>query len=202
MDGDSPDIERLIEIKHKHPSITLYIDEAHAFGVNGPYGLGLAAGSSDPEAFDIVIATLGKAAASFGAFAILNEEMKQFLINKSRSLIFSTSVSPLQAAWSRIMIEKILTAENERKLLKAHAEMLNKILARHSSVPNPISHIQALITGDPIKAVELSHKLRDNGIVVLPIRTPTVPAGTERLRFSLSAAMSPSDLLTLSNALK
>lgn len=203
MDGDSPDMERLIELKRKYPRILLYVDEAHAFGVNGPHGLGYAAASSSPESFDFVIATLGKAAASFGAFAIVSEEMKQFLINRSRSLIFSTSLPPVQVIWSRLMVEKILSADNERRLVEAHSMMLHKILSEHSAQINARpSHIQALIVGDPIKAVEMSKALRNKGIVVLPIRTPTVPAGTERLRFSLSAALSPADILTLSNALK
>ncbi len=89
MDGDKADIEGLIRIKNEFPDILLYVDEAHAFGVEGPGGRGLVAASSAPEAFDVVMATLGKALASVGAFALVSPRMKEYLINTARSLIFS-----------------------------------------------------------------------------------------------------------------
>lgn len=202
MDGDSPDFEHLIELKKRFPQIILYVDEAHAFGVEGPHGLGMIAASTQPESFDIVVATLGKALASYGAFAIVDENLKNFLINKSRSLIFSTALPPLQAVWSELMINRMIHADNERMLLKEHSKMLYRILSESGHTPTSSSHIQGMIVGDATKALEQSARLREQNFVVLPIRTPTVPAGTERLRFSLSAAMHPNDILKLSEALK
>lgn len=203
MDGDSPDLERLIEIKRLYPHVMLYVDEAHAFGVEGPQGLGMVAATSAPDEFDIVIATLGKAAASFGAFAVTSDEIKRFLVNRSRSFIFSTVFPPAQAVWTRAILHKIFAADDRRRHLKTLGVRLHTALeaASGKATPTP-SHIQALITGDASKAVSLSHRLRERGLVVLPIRTPTVPAGTERLRISLSASMTEADIEKLSNALR
>lgn len=203
MDGDSPDMNRLVELKKKYPSIILYVDEAHAFGVNGPKGLGLAMETGHPEAFDIIVTTFGKALGSYGACVLTTHDIKEFLVNRSRSLIFSTSLPPVSALWTKLMLDEMIRADDRRLKLKAHAELLHKILGQYSgSVPDTPSHIRALIIGDANKTVEASKKLRDEGIIVLPIRTPTVPAGTERLRLSLSASMQPDDILKLSKALK
>ena len=188
MDGDTPDLETLIEIKKKYPGVILYVDEAHAFGVSGPSGLGL---------------TMGKALGSYGAFAVMKPELRDFFINKARSLIFSTSLPPQTALWSRIMIERMVKAEDSRRHLRELSELLHESLCRidpgTSRVPG---HIAYVVTGDPHRAVELSRKLKDGGITVLPIRTPTVPPGTDRLRISLSAAHSAEDVKTLISALE
>ncbi|MDE5573669.1 MAG: 8-amino-7-oxononanoate synthase [Muribaculaceae bacterium] len=203
MDGDSPDMNRLVELKAKYPSIILYVDEAHAFGVKGPKGLGMAMETVNPKAFDIIVMTFGKALASYGACVITSSDIREFLVNKSRSLIFSTSLPPIMAWWTKIMLDKMLTADDRRLMLNAHVDLLHKTLSQlKGSVPDKPSHIRALIIGDAQKTVEASKKLREDGLLVLPIRTPTVPAGTERLRISLSASMQPDDILKLSKALK
>ena len=106
MDGDAADIETLIAIKRKYGNVLLYVDEAHSFGAEGQGGRGLSMSSSAPEEIDVIIGTFGKALASYGAFAAVSQEIKDYLINKSRSFIFSTAISPLQAEWSRLMVEK------------------------------------------------------------------------------------------------
>ena len=202
MDGDSADIERLINIKKAYANILLYVDEAHSFGAEGAGGQGITMSSSDPDAVDVIIGTFGKALASYGAFAAVSPVIKDFLINKSRSFIFSTAISPLQVEWSRIMIGKMKEMDDERLHLQKISRRLYEILSSHSSTPPAaISHIQALIVGDAARAVEISLRLRESGIVALPIRTPTVPAGTERIRFSLSASNSLADLELLNEAL-
>ncbi len=202
MDGDRPDIEKLLEIKKAHEGIILYLDEAHAFGVEGPGGLGLAQGSSSPKSWDIVIGTFGKAAASMGAFAVVSPLIKQLLVNRCRSLIFSTALPPLQMAWTRKIVEMLPALESRRVHLRHLSSRLADVLSPFCSGKQEISHIQPLITGDASKAVELSKRLLEENIKVLAIRTPTVPAGTERLRFSLSAAMTDEDLDCLNRALK
>ncbi|MGM9799236.1 MAG: aminotransferase class I/II-fold pyridoxal phosphate-dependent enzyme [Muribaculaceae bacterium] len=202
MDGDSADIERLINIKKTYENILLYVDEAHSFGAEGAGGQGVTMGSSDPDAVDVIIGTFGKALASYGAFAAVSPVIKDFLINRARSFIFSTAISPLQVEWSRIMIGKMKEMDDERLHLQKISRRLYEILSSHSSTPPAaISHIQALIVGDAARAVEISLRLRESGIVALPIRTPTVPAGTERIRFSLSTANSLADLELLNEAL-
>lgn len=201
MDGDSAPIEELIEIKRRYPGVMLYIDEAHALGVVGDRGLGLAASSSAPDAFDVIVGTLGKAAASMGAFAVMSPTLRDIAVNRCRSLIFSTALPPLNAAWSTVMLKQIVGMNAERAHLADLAHLLANGLSEITGKIYTPSHIQPVIVGDARLAVELSAKLSDEGIKVLPIRTPTVPPGTERLRISLSAAMTRDDIDRLLSAL-
>ena len=202
MDGDQADMERLISLKRKYPNILLYVDEAHAFGVLGPKGLGLAVASSAPGEIDIVVGTFGKAAASMGAFAITGLDMHDYLVNTARSFIFSTALPPMSAAWTRFTVGNLIQKDNRREYLQRLGVQLSEVLNKycdHKTVP---SHIQPLIVGDPKKAVDLSRQLLSRyGIKALPIRKPTVAVGTERLRVSLSSAMLPRDIETLDKAL-
>ena len=202
MDGDKADIERLIALKKKYPRVMLYVDEAHAFGVLGPKGLGLVAASSDPAAVDFTVGTFGKAAASMGAFAITGLDMRDYLVNTARSFIFSTALPPMNAAWTRFTLGAMIQKDNRREHLQRLGVQLKEVLDKYSPAPVEASHIQPLIIGDARKAVELSRQLLSRyGIKALPIRRPTVPPGTERLRFSLSAAMMPRDIVALDEAL-
>lgn len=192
MDGD---VAPLAEIAaSKTGNSLLYVDEAHAFGVCGRAGLGLAA---DMPGVDVLIGTLGKAAGSVGAFAaVRTNDLRDYLVNTARSLIFSTALPPINCAWSRFVIERIPSMNDRREHLRALADCLSRILRR----PEP-SHIQPLVTGSSESALALSAFLSSGGFKVLPIRTPTVPAGTERLRFSLSASLTLSQLQPLENLL-
>lgn len=190
MDGDRADIDRLIEIKKRYPNVLLYVDEAHAFGVEGAGGLGLAAGSSDFAEVDVVMGTFGKACASAGAFCAVSATVRDYLVNRARSFIFSTSLPPMSAAWTQFMVETFTGMDTERARLRALGSRLRELMQPLSpSFPITASHIQPLVTGSAEKAVRLSQRLREEGFKVLPIRTPTVPPGTERLRISLSAAL-------------
>lgn len=200
MDGDSSDIDALVDIKKRYPGSLLYIDEAHGVGVEGPVGLGLCKASPNFENVDIIIGTLGKALASSGAFAICSPTLRNFLINKSRSLIFSTAIAPINVLWSHFTFTHALGMDTERQHLKVLGEALaNELKTVGGS--SQAGHIQPLIVGEPRRAVELSGKLREEGFDVLPIRTPTVPHGTDRLRFSLSAALNLDEIARLGSVL-
>lgn len=205
MDGDSPSIDSLIEIKRRHPKVMLYVDEAHSFGCEGPGGLGLTAASPEPEMVDIVVGTFGKAAASQGAFAIVNDTIYQYLVNHARSFIFSTAIPPVSAEWTNFVFDRIIGMDEERRHLKTLSAAMNRGLAElratfmqpKSSAADTTSQpsaIQPFIIGNSSATLSISSSLVSDGIKVLPIRTPTVPPGTERLRFSLSAALSRSDI--------
>ena len=201
MDGDCADIGTLVSIKKRFPGSVLYVDEAHGVGTEGPGGLGLCKASDGFEDVDIIIGTLGKALASSGAFAITFRAMRSFLINRSRSLIFSTAIAPVNVLWSRFTFMRALGMDTERRHLKMLGQALAEVL-KSVGANSHTGHIQPLIVGNPQQAVELSGKLREEGFDVLPIRTPTVPPGTDRLRFSLSAALSLEDISRLGNALR
>ncbi|MCM1255150.1 MAG: 8-amino-7-oxononanoate synthase [Duncaniella sp.] len=203
MDGDRADIESLIDIKKRYPNSLLYVDEAHAFGVEGPRGLGICQGSANFDMVDVVVGTFGKACASMGAFAAVSQEIKEYIINRARSFIFSTAIPPLTAAWTRYMIETFIPMDNRRNHLRQLGYKLKSILQPLSPrFPITASHIQPLVIGDALRTVDISNKLREEGFKVLPIRTPTVPPGTERLRISLNASLSLDDIDRFGVALK
>lgn len=202
MDGDSPDMRRIAELKRMYPNAMLYVDEAHAFGAVGSQGLGLSAKEGIVEDVDILVGTLGKAGASVGAFAVMSGEMREYMVNRARPLIFSTALPPLNCAWSEFIIRRIAGMDAEREKLAKLSERLRTALSGLPGAQNTAaSYIRPYIVGSAERAVELSQRLVEAGIKVLPIRTPTVARGTERLRISLSAAMSYEDVDRLADAL-
>lgn len=202
MDGDMADIREIVEIKRKYSKVMIYLDEAHSFGVRGLKGLGLAEENGVINEIDIIIGTLGKAAASAGAFAVTSPVLKQYLINTARSLIFSTAISPAQAAWSILMIEKIIRMNDRRLHLQRLSQYMVRELSRRINFESPAkTQIVPLIIGDAAETILMAEHLGANGFDTLAIRRPTVPAGSERLRFSLNALISEKDIDKLITAL-
>ncbi|MBD5344616.1 MAG: 8-amino-7-oxononanoate synthase [Bacteroides sp.] len=195
MDGDRADIGRLIELKRRYDNVMLYVDEAHAFGVEGPMGLGMVAAHDSAGEVDVTVGTFGKACASMGAFCAVSPTLKKFILNRARSFIFSTALPPVTAAWTLYVINKIVDMDQQR----AHLHSLGHRLANGINALQPSgkvlpSHIAPIIVGSPVKAVELSTRLLEQHFKVLPIRVPTVPPGTDRLRVSLSASLTSDDV--------
>lgn len=201
MDGDRADIEALADVRNRFPGSMLYIDEAHAVGVCGPSGLGLCFGSPRFNDIDIVVGTMGKALASAGAYAMADSTIRTYLINRARSLIFSTALAPVNALWSEYIFRKSMSMDAERRHLASLATTMAAELAS-LGISGEASHIQTVICGDPRRAVSLSQALHTEGFNVLPIRTPTVPPGTDRLRISLSASLSADDVAKFTQTLK
>lgn len=197
MDGDKAPLKELTELRSRHDNVLLYVDEAHAFGVRGARGLGLCEELGLMQEIDVLVGTLGKAAYSAGAFCVVPRVMKDFLINCARSFIFSTALPPANIAWSIVTIDKLLTMNSEREFLK---NMARKVHARLGNGDND-TPIVPLHIGDAARAVEVSRRLADAGILALPIRRPTVPPGTERIRFSLNAGLTQADTDRLFNTL-
>ena len=183
MDGDIADINKLVELKNKYNCL-LMLDEAHAFCA---YGKDLG-GVSNGEGIDIITATFGKAVGSFGAFCASSNLIITYLINKARSFIFSTSIPPINIAWSNWLL-------NEKKsILYKQKDKLNHIIkASHALLKlrgvQTISktHIIPIITGDNENTVKISENLRAKGYYIPAIRPPTVPQGSSRLRISLTS---------------
>lgn len=119
MDGDECDLPRLVALKKHYPNIYLYVDEAHAFGVRGQCGLGCAEEQDVIKEIDFLVGTFGKAAASVGAFVICSDEMKRYLVNKMRTLIFTTALPPVNLEWTLFIIDKIVDMQSRREHLEA-----------------------------------------------------------------------------------
>ncbi|MDE7089466.1 MAG: 8-amino-7-oxononanoate synthase, partial [Prevotella sp.] len=193
MDGDRADLNQLIALKRRYPKAMLYVDEAHAVGVLGPKGTGACMDTDAFEEIDVIVGTFGKALASVGAYCITDSYIHDYLINRSRSLIFSTALPPICCSWTRKMLHLSSTMTEERRHLASLSRRLADGLTDLGCEANP-SHIMPYITHSATLATDISQKLFADGFKVLPIRTPTVPPGTERLRISLSAALTTDDI--------
>ncbi|MDP8257215.1 MAG: 8-amino-7-oxononanoate synthase [Candidatus Alcyoniella australis] len=194
MDGDSPDLSRLAELCQRHDA-WLVLDEAHALGVLGPHGAGLAAEHGVSGRVAALVGTLGKAFGSSGAFVAGSRVLREFLINRCRSLIFSTAPSPTTAAAATMGIEIALGMDAQRAALLRSADELRHRLREYGfDAPSGQSPIVPLLLGDPAAALRGQRLLWDQGVWVQAIRPPTVPQGTSRLRISLRADLCPADL--------
>ena len=187
MDGDIADLKKLVELKQKYNAI-LVVDEAHAFGVFGDNGLGVAEAQNCIKDIDIIVATFGKAIGSVGAFCTGNKILINYLINKSRPLIFSTAIPEINIAFSYHVITEILpNLKKERKELLITAEKLRNNIAKAGLKTMGSSHIVPVILGSNENAIKISSELIKNGYYLLPIRHPTVAPNSARVRISLRA---------------
>ncbi len=186
MDGDIADLKKIVELKKKYNCI-LAVDEAHAFGVFGQSGLGVCEDSGTIGDIDLIIGTFGKSVGSIGAFAAGSKILIDFLINKSRPFIFSTAIAPINVAFTKWVIEtKFPQTKEKRKKMLTLAKKFNGQ-----------SQIIPVITGDNQRTVEMCEILYNNGYFTLPIRPPTVPSGTSRIRLSLTADIEENELQIL-----
>lgn len=183
MDGDIADLKKLVELKQKYNCI-LILDEAHAFGVFGKTGLGVCEDLGIINDVDLIVGTFGKAIGSTGAFATGKKTLVEYLINKARSFIFSTALPPINIAFSKWIIENQLPKSYEKRM-----QMLN--LGRNAGSE---SHIIPVIIGGNKETVDICEVLFHNGYFTLPIRPPTVPEGTSRLRLSLTTEINEKEL--------
>lgn len=183
MDGDIADIVKLVELKEKYNCI-LILDEAHAFGVFGENGLGITEVLGVTDKIDLIIGTFGKAIGSMGAFVTGDKILIDYLINKARSFIFSTSLPPIDVAFSKWIIENKLpqTFDKRMKMLKIGEKAGSQ------------SHIIPIIIGNNEDTVNSCKILYENGYFTLPIRPPTVPTGTSRIRISLTTEIDEKEL--------
>lgn len=195
MDGDSADILKLVELKEKYDCL-LVVDEAHTVGVRGPSGAGMCAGLGVQQKIDILIGTFGKAFASAGAYAIMADEVKDYLINHARSFIFTTGLPPAVLNWSAFVLKRSARMDAEREKLNRMGIRLRTLIQSKGQGTTMAgdSQIVPLIIGEDSAAVAQAKQYQEKGILVFAIRPPTVPLGTARLRFSLSAALDESIL--------
>ena len=194
MDGDAPDLKRLAELKKAFDAVLL-LDEAHAVGLRGPRGAGLAAECGILDEADVLIGTFGKAFGSTGAYAVLSEELRALLVNRMRPLIFTTGLPPVVLNWSDFIVRRCAEMEEERRHVRRMGIRLRTLFAGAGGRTAPgDTQIVPLTVGGDREALAAAEKFRSRGMLVFAIRPPTVPQGTCRLRFSLSAAHTDADV--------
>lgn len=189
MDGDEADLIQLVELKKQFPKVMLYVDEAHAIGVRGHLGLGCAEQYQVISEIDFLVGTFGKAVASVGGYLICEPVIRDYLINTMRPLIFSTALPPINIAWTTFMFEHMQTMQRERHALGEISTYLqSEIIQKGYSSPST-SHLVPIIIGDSLKAVNQAKEMQAHGFYIMPVRPPTVPKNTARLRVSLTASI-------------
>ena len=175
-------------IRSYYDDVYLYVDEAHAVGVKGEKGVGSCEEQNDINRIDILVGTMGKALASVGAYAVFSQLFRKVLVNKARTLLFTTALPSINMAWSKHVIEQIPTLHTQRKKLNDLSLLMSKSFTELGYDAHH-SHIIPLIVGSNEAAVQLSLHLQQKGFLVFPIRPPTVPVNTSRLRFSLTSSI-------------
>lgn len=202
MDGDVAPLNRLVELKKKYASVMLYVDEAHAVGARGKNGLGVAEEFGCIKDIDFLCGTMGKALASMGAYVICNRVIREYLVNKMRTLIFTTALPPLQMEWTEFLLKKIPDLNDRRTWLEEASASLRRVLSAHGFASPSASHILPMIIGASQDTILKAEDMQRKGFYVLPVRPPTVPEGTSRLRISLTAAISCEELHLLEEQIK
>jgi 8-amino-7-oxononanoate synthase len=199
MDGDSPDLTGLLAVADRHEAM-LMIDEAHATGVLGPQGRGLAAGFEGRENV-ITLHTCGKALGTVGGFVLAPRTIRDFLVNRARPFIFATAPSPLIAAITRAALEISRTNPERREQLARLVEFAGHELRRRCAIEGSGTHILPVIIGSDPAAVSVAASLQRRGFDIRAIRPPTVPEGTARLRIALTTAVDEATISALFAAL-
>ena len=193
MDGDVADLARLVQLKNEFDAL-LYLDEAHAVGLYGERGLGKAEEQGVLGDIDLLVGTFGKALASTGAFVICSQDVRDYLVNHSRSLIFTTAAPPVVLNWNCFVFQQQQTMAEQRRHLILLAQQLRQSLRQLNFPISGETNIVPLIIGGDQETVCLAEKLQDHGFLILPVRPPAVPEGTARFRLSLTADMRWQDL--------
>jgi 8-amino-7-oxononanoate synthase len=196
MDGDEADLGRLVDLKHEFHA-RLYLDEAHGVGVYGKKGLGKAEEKGALKDIDFLVGTFGKALASIGAFVCCSKEIRDFLVNHSRSFIFTTGLPPVTLNWNQFVFQHMLAMNRERRHLQQISTQLRLALTEKGIATRGSSNIVPVLIGEDSLALEQAKKMQELGYLVLPVRPPTVPEGTARFRFSICANMQWEDLQNL-----
>lgn len=193
MDGDSPDLEKLVALSDKYNAF-LIIDEAHALGVIGTNGEGLVQSLQLQGKIFARIMTYGKALGCHGAAILGSEYLKQYLINFSRSLIYTTALSPHSVATILVAYKELEKSQNSIYKLQENSNYFNLLSSNSQLSTSNFSSIKSIIISGNEKVKEVASHLNEKGFDVKPILSPTVPEGQERLRFCLHAYNSKEEI--------
>lgn len=201
MDADSPDLPALRALCDRHGA-SLFLDEAHALGVFGPQGAGLAA--RDGVVPDVLVGAFGKAAGVQGAFVAGSHALAEYLWNRARSFVFTTAPSPLL---TEIQLERVRLLRKDDAARQHLGDLVqglaNRLRLLDPSLVAPGRHgpIFPILLGSPARALRAAAFLRTAGFLAQAIRPPTVPEGTSRLRVALHADLTEQDVARLAAAL-
>src|SRR3954466_13337620 len=194
MDGDIAPLEEIVELAQRYDARVM-VDDAHATGAMGPGGRGSVADAGLEDEVDVVIGTLGKSLGSYGAYACCDKPMAKWLVNSARTLIFSTALPPPAVAGAMAALELLVEQPGRVDKLARNAEAMRDALSAEG-VDAGISETQILpvVVGDPHAAMDACERALGQGVFCQAIRPPTVPDGSSRLRITVMASHTRSEL--------
>ncbi len=202
MDGDRAEVAALAALCREHGALFM-LDEAHSMAVLGPGGRGLAAEADLPPEDVLVLGTLGKAFGLAGAYVVCGREVREYLVNTCRPFIYSTAPPAPLAAAVACSVSIAATMDDRRAYLAELSERFRQFLhGLGFGTLSSSTQIVPLVTRTPQAALDLAAALREHGVLAPAVRPPTVPQGTSRVRFSLSAVLSEEDFGLLCEAVK
>lgn len=202
MDGDQADLTALVRLKKRYSNVLLYVDEAHAFGVRGLRGLGCAEETGCIREIDFLVGTFGKAAASAGAYIVCRRTIREYLVNRMRTLIFTTALPPVNIAWTLFIVRRLGGFRERRIHLENISNILREALKEKGYECPSASYIVPMIVGKSSETILKAEELQRHGFYALPVRPPTVPEGTSRIRFSLTAEIREEEVRKLVKYIK
>jgi 8-amino-7-oxononanoate synthase len=198
MDGDEADTAALVSLARRFGAF-LYLDEAHATGVFGPDGFGHSA--AFPGEVDVAMGTFGKALGGFGAYVACSRQLRDYLVNRCAGFVYSTALPPPVLGAIDAALDLVPRLGAERRALLARAAEVRAAFRRAGlDCGGSTTQIVPVIVGEDAPALALARDLEEEGLLAVAIRPPTVPEGTSRVRFSLSAAHRSQDVARLTEA--
>lgn len=200
MDGDIANLPKLVELAEKYHLLSM-IDEAHATGVIGATGRGTEEYYDMEGSVDVLMGTLSKAVGAEGGYVCGSRLLIAYLINKARSFIFSTALSPATMAAARCGIERIAEEPWRVAKLQENIRSFCELLRERGILVNSETAIIPIIVGDEAKAMEIMNRLKERGYYISAIRYPTVERGSARLRIALMSSHTKEELTGLADAL-
>jgi 8-amino-7-oxononanoate synthase len=202
MDGDIAPLAEIVELARRHGALVV-VDEAHATGALGPGGRGAVAEAGLQGEVDVIIGTLSKALGSYGGYVCSSREIVDLLLNSARSVIYSTALPPPVVAGALAALEMLIEAPLRPQKLQAQANVLREELrAAGVAAPDGATQIIPLIVGEADAAMAMSAAALERGVFAQAIRPPTVPAGSSRLRLTVMASHTSSELAAAAAALR
>jgi 8-amino-7-oxononanoate synthase len=194
MDGDVAPLAEIVELARRFDARVM-VDDAHGTGTVGPGGRGTVAAAGLEDEVDVLVGTLGKSLGSYGAYVCCDDAMAKYLVNTARTLIFSTALAPPQVAAAMAALELLREEPRRVERLQRNGRILRDALADQGlPAGGGDAPIVPVIVGDADGAVAASERALERGVFAQAIRPPTVPDGSSRLRLTVMASHTKSEL--------
>jgi 8-amino-7-oxononanoate synthase len=194
MDGDIAPLKELVQLKERYGAM-LMVDEAHSGGVYGPHGEGLCHELGLQDRVDIQMGTFSKAYGCYGAYVIGSSMLKEYLVNRARSFIFTTGLPPMVLSSILLAIERVHAGKDLREQLQRNAAFLRVGLQKLGfDTTKSETQIIPIVLGDNARTLSFSQALLEEGIAGVAIRPPTVPEGEARIRFTVMSTHTEEEL--------